>query len=209
MSFILPFFCIFTFHLSSHTSRPLLKTDESSTMPHSRSWFSANAAGKTVSLSEPLDTTWEIVAKINERVEQYSDTKQLSIASAKFLVHHVDAPPDKGIAYMRVIKQIPSVLAEGTDDSSRGREAKQFVPSELNAYHALMRKHSHNTPHLFAWETGEQEDSGQVPGGSITYIVFEKLPGIALGTEFRATAFWEQPPATRELIRRTLFVEYK
>ena len=181
---------------------------------------------KILTLNEPTPSTWEVVQKINEHVEQWQDaTSYPSLASAKFVCRDAQSP-NGPTAFLRIVKQIPSVkgdigpvrpqeAAQFTPselkayEAIRAREATQFTPPELEAYQALKERNSPNTPKLLAWEQGTQDSSDSVPGGFITWIIFEKVEGIALGDENGDSMYWEQPPETRAKIRKVFLEEYE
>jgi len=76
----------------------------------------------------------------------------------------------------------------------------------LFAYKALTRNHSTITPQLLGYKKGRQESSGLVPGGFITWFTWEIVPGLRLGDDFGAGAFWGLESSEREQIR-SIFLE--
>lgn len=178
-------------------------------MADSKSWFPKSLKkGKIIRLAEPVSSRWKIVEKVNEHVEQYEDTElHPSLASAKFLCRDASSSSNKKYAYLRIVQQIPSVNGEVSDHAAR--EATEFTPPELKAYQTLKERQSPNTPKLLAWDQETQDTSGPVPGGWMTWIVFERVEGFPLGDEYGAGAFWEQSPDTQMTIRRVLVEEFR
>ncbi|KAJ5804304.1 uncharacterized protein N7518_000607 [Penicillium psychrosexuale] len=180
-------------------------------MAHENIWFPDPFQNcKILSLNEPTPSNWEVFQKINEHVEQWQDVtcRLPSLASAKFVCRDASESPNGPTAFLRIVKQIPSQVAEQftrtepkASQAIRAQEATQFTPPELKAYQALKDRNSPNTPKLLAWQQGTQDASGTVPGGFITWVIFEDIEGIALGDENGAGIYWEQPPETRAKIR--------
>ncbi|KAJ5832281.1 hypothetical protein N7474_000592 [Penicillium riverlandense] len=182
-------------------------------MSDQKSWFDSTInKRKILSLKEPVLSKWKLVEKLNEHVEQRPEAKShTSLASARFLCRDASRPANEATAYayLRIVKQIPSERAEEADLVSRAREATQFTPPELKAYKALAQKGSTNTPKLLAWEQGTQDSTGPMPGGHITWIVFEKLEGLTLGDDDEASSYWALPSETRKSIRSVFLREFK
>lgn len=72
------------------------------------------------------------------------------------------------------------------------------------AYLDLIQKHSSNTPKLIGYRTGTQDRSGLVPGGFITWLVWEIVPGLRLGDRNGAGPFWGLESYEREQVRAVL-----
>jgi hypothetical protein len=102
---------------------------------------------------------------------------------------------------MRIYMQIPYVNTELNDSAIRAQQASVFTPEELLAYKTLTRRRSTITPQLLGYKKGKQDSSGPVPGGFITWFSWEIVPGLRLGDDFGAAAFWGLDSSEREQIR--------
>lgn len=112
---------------------------------------------------------------------------------------------------MRIYLQIPYTNTELEDSTTRAQQAMSFKPAELYAYQILSKNilASKFTPSLLGYQESKQNDSGLVPGGFITYIVWQVAPGLRLGDySGDATGFWDsiKEISERDLIR-ALFKE--
>jgi hypothetical protein len=123
-----------------------------------------------------------------------------SYSSTKLFCHDSTNPEKK--AFMRIYMQIPYVNTE-LDDSAiiRAQQASAFIHKELFAYKALTRKGSTITSRLLGYKEGRQDSSGLVPGGFITWLAWEIVPGLRLGDDFGAAAFWDLDSSEREQVR--------
>lgn len=99
---------------------------------------------------------------------------------------------------MRIYLQIP---VPGTQHESRQirreQAAKPQPHVELTALKALKEFECDVVPDLLAYQVGEQSEDSIVPGGYITYVVWDKVPGKPLNAE----EFWEQDLKSRQAIR--------
>lgn len=93
----------------------------------------------------------------------------------------------------------------GIDGTENSRHiSPEFKSIELDAIKALSKDHrtSKFTPALLGYEESQQDRSGPVPGGFLTYIVWVFVHGLQLGDlSGNATTFWQLPRAKRGLIR--------
>ena len=124
-----------------------------------------------------------------------------SYSSTKLLCHD-SADPEKK-AFMRIYMQIPYVNTESDDSAIRAQQASVFIHKELFAYKALTRKGSTITPRLLGYKESQQDSSGLVPGGFITWFAWEIVLGLRLGDDFGAAAFWDLESSEREQVRLT------
>ncbi|KGO78311.1 hypothetical protein PITC_059240 [Penicillium italicum] len=151
---------------------------------------------------EPMPSqTWAIANKLSEnpfQVTQELVDKGMGPSStvAKFNCHSVDAP--ENLAYMRVYCQVPMVGTEFFSTRARGEQA---VPEprnrELEALKAFKRKNCTAVPRLLDYYEGVQDQEGFVPGGYVTYLIWEKVPGHCLSDE----EYWNMNPDERASIR--------
>ncbi|RAL01104.1 uncharacterized protein BO80DRAFT_493598 [Aspergillus ibericus CBS 121593] len=112
--------------------------------------------------------------------------------------------PDHPVqGYMRIYKQIPIAGTEAEPVSTRAQQAGSCCPLELEALRVLTRKQKQLpiTPRLLDTKEDKQDDTGFVPGGFITWLVWEVVPGIRLGNPCGAAAFWALDISERDAIR--------
>ncbi|CAI7623058.1 unnamed protein product [Penicillium glandicola] len=111
-------------------------------------------------------------------------------------------------AFMRIYAQAPHAGCEHADQVTRSREATEFTPPELKAYKFLTENGSENTPLLLAYKQGSQDNTGPVPRGHITWIVWEKVPGKCLGDFKAASEYWDMDHHQRKLVRGAFLREF-
>ena len=107
---------------------------------------------------------------------------------------------------MRIYVQVPHETTEMDDADTRGQQGTTYTPPELIAYLDLTQKHSSNTSKLTGYRSGTQDHSGLVPGGFITRLVWEIVPGLRLGDRNGAGPFWGLESYKREKVR-AVFIE--
>ena len=66
---------------------------------------------------------------------------------------------------------------------------------------AWKQKQLRITPRLLDTKKDKQDDTGFVPGGLITWLVWEVVPGIRLSDPCGAAAFWALDISERDAIR--------
>lgn len=77
---------------------------------------------------------------------------------------------------------------------ARAQQATSFRSQEITAYLHLNADQwiKRFTPSLLGYEEKRQDRTGLVPGGFLTYIVWQIVPGVQLGDySGKATAFWK------------------
>ncbi|CAI7672819.1 unnamed protein product [Penicillium palitans] len=89
------------------------------------------------------------------------------------------------------------------DTNTRSHQATSWIPQELASLLDLTEKGSNITPKLLAYKTSTQDRSGLVPGGFITWLVWEIVPGLRLGDGDGAGPFWGLEDHEREEVRRS------
>ncbi|KAF7128473.1 hypothetical protein CNMCM5793_003203 [Aspergillus hiratsukae] len=154
--------------------------------------------------------TWIITEKLSEDPRQLTqkdsdDGLGPSFTGAKFLCHRADDPTK--IAFMRIYLQVPIA---GTEFQNSTVRAKQAAPprmhDELMAFKAFKKKRCNVVPELLCYQEGVQDQDGIVPGGYVTYLLWDKVPGEPLNTE----TFWSLDLPSRHTIRaqfRTVYEE--
>jgi hypothetical protein len=114
---------------------------------------------------------------------------------------------------VRVYLQIPHAGTEFDDPNTRAAQAVPiFQPNELSAYRTLggHPTTSKFTPKLLGSKVSVQEHLGIFPGGFLTFIVWERVPGLPLGDRTgNATGYWNLPPHERAKIRELFEITFK
>jgi hypothetical protein len=127
--------------------------------------------------------TWVIEKKLSERSswltqEDVTDGLGLPFAAAKFLCYRKENPNKK--AFMRIYLQIPISGTQYQSPQIRRNQATKPLPhTELAALKELKIGRCDVVPELLAYQEGKQGEDSIVPGGYITYVVWDKVPGKA------------------------------
>lgn len=123
---------------------------------------------------------------------------------AKYLCHDLHFPHTQ--AFMRVYCQ---ALDEGTEflpDEDRAKQARpHFEKHEAMALKKFRRGECKSVPSLLGYSQSAQGELGPLPGGYLTHLVWEKVPGEILTPE----AFWSFERQERDLIRHIFRAAYK
>ncbi|RMJ24460.1 hypothetical protein PHISP_04678 [Aspergillus sp. HF37] len=170
--------------------------------------FLPDLEGTEVTLDSPAEPSfsiprqaWVITEKLSERAMQMrqddiDDNLGPPFTAAKCLCHRANNPAK--VAFMRIYAQIPIV---GTEFQKPKGRAKQAAPpcthAELTALKALKKMRCSVVPDLLGYQEGVQDQDGPVPGGYITHVVWDKVPGEPL----RPETFWSLEFPSREKIR--------
>ncbi|CAG8303878.1 unnamed protein product [Penicillium salamii] len=166
----------------------------------------SDLVGTKVTVSFPFrsgTTTWEILEKITGKAvpvteEDVADYGCDAFVTGKLLCRRCDSGE---VAFMRFHQQIPVSGTEFTKTSIRAAQATgPFETSELLALKTLTEGACEVVPRLLGYRHDEQGEDDIVPGGFITYVIWEKVAGDSLDSG----RFWSCSFAEREEIR-TLF----
>ncbi|CAI7652726.1 unnamed protein product [Penicillium crustosum] len=170
--------------------------------------FVCGLEGTDVTLDPPPEPplylahqTWVIETKLSERSqpmtqEDVNDGLGIPFAAAKFLCCPKETPTKK--AFMRIYLQIPVAGTQYESRQIRQEQAAKPQPHvELTTLKALKEFECDVVPDLLAYQEGKQSEESIVPGGYITYVVWDKVPGEPLNAE----EFWEQDFKSRQAIR--------
>jgi hypothetical protein len=145
--------------------------------------------------------TWAIDKKLSERSQpmtqqDFTDGLGLPFAAAKFLCHRKENPSKK--AFMRIYLQIPVIGTQYQSPRIRRKQAAEPQPHvELTTLKALKKPECDVVPDLLSYQERKQGEDSIVPGGYITYVVWDKVPGEPLSEE----EFWELDLKSRQTIR--------
>ncbi|KAJ5456592.1 hypothetical protein N7530_011866 [Penicillium desertorum] len=164
-----------------------------------RSWFPSELdEGEKVTLDMPKPSTWVIGKLVNTHSYQSNETNVPSYACAQFECARASNQEE---CFMRIYVQVPFTGYEHADRDTIAQQAAEFTPPELNAYKFLTDNGSRSTPKLRAYKQDTQDPNGPIPGGHITWIVWQKVPGKCLGGIRDASVYWGLRATERKLVR--------
>jgi hypothetical protein len=155
-------------------------------MENNRVFFAKRLVGEGVehSFELPTPSKWTVVQKLAEEPYQYTEQdvtlrgRGPPYSAARLLCENPNDPNQK--AFMRIYMQIPYEGTEIEPPETRAQQASSRSHSELDAFKAFTKLGSTVTPKLLAYKETTQDEGRLVPGGYITYIVWEKVPGVQL-----------------------------
>lgn len=181
-------------------------------MAPSFSWFASGFLkgqydpGAVLVTSQPKQQQWKVdsVFAHSERSETNKDfPTPFSMASLRMICSHLQNPDSK--VFARVYVQVPLEKTEFDSPEQRKKQAVKFEPMELLALHKLNKdpETSGFTPTLIGFHLGTQPETGLVPGGFHTLVVWQIVPGVQLGTGNMTEdqVFWSLPDDERARIR--------
>ncbi|CAG8001467.1 unnamed protein product [Penicillium nalgiovense] len=170
-----------------------------------RSWFPSELdEGGKVILDKPSSSKWVIGKLVNTHSYQSDETHVPSYACAQFECVNATTQEE---CFMRIYVQVPFTGYEHADRHTRAQQASKFTPPELDAYRFLTDNGSQNTPKLRAYKQDTQDTNGPIPGGHITWIVWQKVPGKCLGDIRNATVYWGLKAIERKCVRDAFLQE--
>ena len=173
-----------------------------------------------VVFDSPTPSEWTILEKLSEDNNQIPEADVAhfgyseSYACAKFRCRKDQDQGQEG--FMRMYMQVP---VQGTEFHPADARAKQAVArrdfQELTVLCHFLEHESTITPRLRAWKEEVQGDDGLVPGGYLTCLVWERVPGVSLAQDrilpadiSESNLFWKLPLAERDRIREKFKEEY-
>ncbi|OQE88597.1 hypothetical protein PENNAL_c0016G06596 [Penicillium nalgiovense] len=151
---------------------------------------------------------WAIVSKVQERtniMSQRDVTNGLGpvYVTEKFLCYPIGS--SNTLAFMRVYKQVPIAGTEFKKASIRATQAVMtYEPTELTTLKSLQEKGCNVISRLLEYQCDQQDEDDTVPGGFITYVIWEKV----LGESLDMKNFWGYSFSEREEIRLKFRVVY-
>ncbi|KAK2808595.1 hypothetical protein FQN50_004627 [Emmonsiellopsis sp. PD_5] len=158
-----------------------------------------------LSLAFPDGTWWAVDDKICEKTfldeEGHERKDGITVMEAQATYHcHQAEGPEKGLeGIMKIKMQIPPGYALDLSYEERCSMALQGFSKismmELSSLQWLSDQGCSSSPKLLAYFQVAQPSDMVIPGGYITILVMEKLPGSTLDD------FWECPFEQREKIR--------
>ncbi|OQD90270.1 hypothetical protein PENSOL_c059G00330 [Penicillium solitum] len=146
--------------------------------------------------------TWVIVEKLREDPwrltrKDVSDGMGVSYTSAKFLCHPAGPGNETKLAFMRIRQQVPIAGTEFKPTLRASQAVEEPENKELNALKFFLIHGCEVVPRLLGYQQSKQKEDDMVPGGFVTYIVWEKVPS----DSFDLIKFWLRPFNEREVIR--------
>lgn len=147
---------------------------------------------------------WTILKKLSEesnRLTKEDIATELgpSDTVGKFLCRPANEKDDGRRAFLRIYQQVPIAGTETKKASIRASQAADTPPDypELIAFRTFMKLDCDVVPRLLGYQHCQQDHDEGVPGGYITYILWEKVAGESLNL----TEFWRLRLADRKTIR--------
>jgi hypothetical protein len=122
-----------------------------------------------------------------------------SDTAGKFLCQPASEEDHNRRAFLRIHQQLPIAGTETKKAAIRASQAVDSPPDnlELSAFRVFTKLDCDVVPRLLGYQQRQQDHDESVPGGHITYILWEKIPGDSLDL----TEFWRLPFADRQAIR--------
>jgi hypothetical protein len=149
---------------------------------------------------------WIILEKLGEesnRLTKEDIAAELgpSDTAGKFLCRPASVEDDNRRAFLRIYQQVPIAGTEMKKAAIRASQAVETPPDhpELTAFRTFMKLDCEVVPRLLGYQQRQQDHDEGVPGGYITYILWEKVAGDSLNL----TEFWRLPFDDRQAIRDT------
>ncbi|KAK4868354.1 hypothetical protein LT330_007076 [Penicillium expansum] len=147
---------------------------------------------------------WIILEKLGEesnRLTKEDIAAELgpSDTAGKFLCRPASEEDDNRRAFLRIYQQVPIAGTETKKATIRASQAIDTPPDhpELIAFQIFIKLDCDVVPRLLGYQRRQQDNDEGVPGGYITYILWEKVAGESLNL----TEFWRLPFADRQAIR--------
>lgn len=128
--------------------------------------------------------TWVIVEKLRKDPwrltrKDVSDGMGVSYTSAKFLCYPAGPGSETKLAFMRIRQQVSNAGTEFKKASLRASQAVEEPENgELNALKSFLIHECEVVPRLLGYQQSKQKEDDMVPGGFVTYIIWEKVPGL-------------------------------
>ncbi|KAJ5920209.1 hypothetical protein N7516_011067 [Penicillium verrucosum] len=139
---------------------------------------------------------WIIIEKLGEdsnclTKEDIAADLGPSDTSGKFLCRPVTKEDDNRRAFLRIYQQVPIAGTETKKAAIRARQAVDTPPDhpELRAFRTFRKLGCDVVPRLLGYQQRRQDHDKGVPGGYVTYILWEKVAGESLNL----TEFWRLP----------------
>lgn len=127
-----------------------------------------------------------------------------SYTMSKFLYYQVGTFPES--AFMRIYSQVPIGETQFLSPEVRTQQAvPPYQHGEVMALKRFKAGGCTGVPELLGYSETVQGRDGLVPGGYITYLVWDKVPGESLSREI----FWSFKEHEREFIRRKFQAAYE
>lgn len=164
-----------------------------------------------VDFEQPYPSRWKVIELISEHSHQpavQADMQELensppSYSEATFLCRNARDPAQE--AFLRVYMQIPHLGTEDASHSIRSAQAGFRTHDDIEAMKLFRDNRARYVPWCLGVKDIKQDNFGLVPGGYMSYLLWEKLPGVHLDME----TFWSLDRAERDAIREAFEPAYK
>ncbi|GKZ86301.1 hypothetical protein AnigIFM56816_001353 [Aspergillus niger] len=168
-------------------------------------WFAQSevAPGTIIQLRKARWVIREVASEHCFQLNQddLRDKHDPSLACTR-LVCETHGPNGPVQGHMRYYKQIPIEGTEAEPPTTRAEQAESFCPIELKHLRTLTQKRSTITPRLLDSKEDKQDNTGFVPGGFVTWVVWEVVPGLQLGNDVGSAPFWGLSRDERDAVRQ-------
>ncbi|KAJ5426897.1 hypothetical protein N7465_001967 [Penicillium sp. CMV-2018d] len=171
-----------------------------------------NLSGTEVRLDHPSTLPAKTFILDEKLSEEYQTITQLEcdqglgppFAAIKFSCHNLVNPAQQG--FMRIYCQIPIDGTVSRPPEVRARQAvSQHTHAEIRVLKNLDDQNCAAVPRLLGLRTGLQDVGDYVPGGYISYVAWERVPGDLI----KSRSFWESGFAYREQVRSAFSTAYE
>ncbi|PLB46526.1 hypothetical protein P170DRAFT_427840 [Aspergillus steynii IBT 23096] len=171
-----------------------------------KEFFGDEFLGLRISFGDP-QSHWTLTEKLGERHSQLIPEDVIEYPSLRgaaygtFLAKSAENVNQEAV--IRIIMQIPHAGAEIASSAERARYAVQTIPKRaqdmVDALTLLDGAQCRCAPRLMGVVERAQGDTDPVPGGFLTYLLLEKLPGKKMGPWF-----WDLDRDERDKMRAYL-----
>ncbi|KAI9039889.1 uncharacterized protein KD926_008990 [Aspergillus affinis] len=174
-------------------------------------FFSDTWVHEYVDFERPYPSRWAIVELIfehpHQQIGQYEDETldppTPSYSQATFLCRSVREPSRE--AFLRVYMQVPHLGTENASHAIRSAQAGSRTHDDIEALALFRDKRAKHLPRCLDVKETKQDVTGLVPGGYMSYMLWEKLPGVRLDDEM----FWSLDRNERDGVREAFEAAYK
>ncbi|PLB48743.1 hypothetical protein P170DRAFT_425767 [Aspergillus steynii IBT 23096] len=173
-------------------------------------FFTDSWVHEYVDFKIPFRSRWTITQLISEyphqqivEHEEHDTEPKLSYSRATFLCRNARNPSQQ--AFLRVYMQIPHRGTEDEPDFVRSAQAGTRTHDDIEAMALFHNKRAKHLPRCLGMKEIKQDILGLVPGGYMSYLLWEMLPGIRLNEK----RFWSFDKAERDAIREAFTPAYK
>ncbi|KAH8434308.1 uncharacterized protein LDX57_011955 [Aspergillus melleus] len=174
-------------------------------------FFSNTWVHEYVDFERPYPSRWAIVKLIfehpHQQIGRYEnevlEPSTPSYSQATFLCRSVREPSRE--AFLRVYMQVPHLGTEDASHAIRSAQAGSRTHDDIEALVLFRDRCAKHLPRCLGVKTVKQDNTGLVPGGYMSYLLWEKLPGVCLDEE----RVWSLDRTERNAVRESFKAAYK